>query len=42
MPAVVTLEKLTKSYGTHRGIIDVDLTVEQGAILGFLGPHGAG
>ena len=42
MPAVVTLEKLTKSYGTHRGIIDVDLTVEQGEIFGFLGPNGAG
>jgi ABC-2 type transport system ATP-binding protein len=42
MPAVVTLEQLTKSYGTHRGIVEVDLTVEQGEIFGFLGPNGAG
>ncbi len=42
MAAVITLEKLTKSYGANRGIIDVDLSVEQGEIVGFLGPNGAG
>ncbi len=42
MTAVITLEKLTKSYGSARGIIEVDLTVEQGEIFGFLGPNGAG
>jgi ABC-type multidrug transport system, ATPase component len=42
MPAVIALEKLTKSYGTNRGIIDVDLAVEEGEIFGFLGPNGAG
>ena len=42
MPAVIRLEKLTKSYGTHRGIVDVDLDVQQGEIFGFLGPNGAG
>jgi ABC-2 type transport system ATP-binding protein len=42
MPAVIALEKLTKSYGSHRGILDVDLAVEQGEIFGFLGPNGAG
>ena len=42
MPAVITLEKLTKSYGSSRGIIEVDLGVEQGEIFGFLGPNGAG
>ena len=31
-----------KSYGTHRGIVEVDLAVEQGEIFGFLGPNGAG
>ena len=35
-------EKLTKSYGSPRGIIDVDLVVEQGEVFGFLGPNGAG
>ena len=39
---VIETEKLTKSYGSHRGIIDVDLAVAQGEIFGFLGPNGAG
>ena len=42
MTAVISLERLTKSYGSHRGIIEVDLTVEQGETFGFLGPNGAG
>ena len=42
MTAIIQLEKLTKSYGVHRGIIDVDLNVEQGEVFGFLGPNGAG
>jgi ABC-2 type transport system ATP-binding protein len=42
MPAVIRTEKLTKYYGSHRGIIDVDLTVEKGEVFGFLGPNGAG
>jgi ABC-2 type transport system ATP-binding protein len=40
--SVVETEKLTKFYGPHRGIVDVDLAVEQGEIYGFLGPNGAG
>ena len=42
MTAVIEIEKLTKSYGPHRGVIDVDLTVSAGEIFGFLGPNGAG
>jgi ABC-2 type transport system ATP-binding protein len=42
MTTIIQLEKLTKSYGVHRGIIDVDLAVEQGEVFGFLGPNGAG
>jgi len=42
MTAIVETEQLTKSYGSHRGIIEVDLAVEQGEIFGFLGPNGAG
>jgi ABC-2 type transport system ATP-binding protein len=42
MTAIIQLEKLTKSYGVHRGIIDVDLNVEHGEVFGFLGPNGAG
>jgi len=42
MTAIIEIEKLTKSYGKSRGIIDLDLAVEQGEIFGFLGPNGAG
>ena len=33
---------LTKYYGKARGIVDVDLTVEEGEFFGFIGPNGAG
>jgi ABC-2 type transport system ATP-binding protein len=39
---VIVTEKLTKYYGKHRGIIEVDLAVQAGEIFGFLGPNGAG
>jgi len=42
MAAVIRTEKLTKSYGSHRGIVDVDLEVQKGEVFGFLGPNGAG
>ncbi len=42
MGTAIRIERLTKSYGAHRGVIDVDLDVEEGEIFGFLGPNGAG
>jgi ABC-2 type transport system ATP-binding protein len=42
MTAVIQIEQLTKSYGSHRGIVDVDLEVAEGEAFGFLGPNGAG
>src|SRR5215208_2743357 len=42
MPAVIETHNLTKSYGTYRGIVDVDLIVNQEEVFGFLGPNGAG
>jgi ABC-2 type transport system ATP-binding protein len=42
MTAVIQTEQLTKSYGEHRGIVDVDLQVPEGQVFGFLGPNGAG
>jgi ABC-2 type transport system ATP-binding protein len=42
MPTIIQTERLTKSYGPHRGIIDVDLDIQQGEVFGFLGPNGAG
>jgi ABC-2 type transport system ATP-binding protein len=38
----IQTEHLTKFYGKHRGIEDVDLQVRQGEVFGFLGPNGAG
>lgn len=38
----IETNKLTKSYGKSRGIIDLDLKVEEGEIFGFIGPNGAG
>lgn len=42
MPEVIKTSKLTKYYGKSRGIIDIDLSVEEGEIFGFIGPNGAG
>jgi len=39
---VIEINKLTKSYGKSRGIIDVSFKVEEGEIFGFIGPNGAG
>lgn len=33
---------LTKYYGKARGIINLNLTVEEGECFGFIGPNGAG
>src|SRR5665647_1360904 len=40
--AVIETKKLTKYYGKSRGIIDVDMTINEGEIFGFIGPNGAG
>jgi ABC-2 type transport system ATP-binding protein len=42
MTAVIHTEQLTKSYGPHRGITELDLDVAEGEVFGFLGPNGAG
>ena len=39
---VIETQKLTKYYGSTRGIIDVTLSVEEGDLFGFIGPNGAG
>ncbi|WP_448574836.1 ABC transporter ATP-binding protein [Thermomicrobium sp.] len=40
-PAIV-VERLTRSYGARRGVIDLTFQVQPGEIFGFLGPNGAG
>src|SRR5258708_33061135 len=42
MSAFIQTDKLTKSYGKSRGILDVTFEVQQGAVFAFLGPNGAG
>jgi ABC-2 type transport system ATP-binding protein len=42
MTAVIKTERLTKAYGVHRGITELDLEVAEGEIFGFLGPNCAG
>lgn len=42
MNTVIRTENLTKYYGKHRGIVNLDLNVEKGEIFGFIGPNGAG
>lgn len=39
---VIETQDLTVYYGKHRGIVDVNLTVDKGEVFGFLGPNGAG
>ena len=40
MNAIET-QKLTKYYGKHRGVVDLDLRVKEGEFFGFIGPNGA-
>ena len=39
---VIKTRGLTKYYGKARGIIDLNLQVEEGEFFGFIGPNGAG
>lgn len=39
---VIETKNLTKHYGKARGIIDVNLKIEEGEVFGFIGPNGAG
>ncbi len=41
MEAIQTKD-LTKMYGKARGIIELNLAVEEGELFGFIGPNGAG
>lgn len=42
MSTIIQTNKLTKSYGKSRGIIDVTFDIQEGEVFGFLGPNGAG
>lgn len=38
----ITVENLTKTYGSQKAVDDISFRVKTGEILGFLGPNGAG
>ena len=40
--AVIELEEVMKSYGSHEVLKGINLSVEKGEIYGLLGPNGAG
>lgn len=39
---MITVEHLTKYYGTHLAVDDVSFEITEGHVYGFLGPNGAG
>ena len=39
---MITVERLTKKYGTFTAVDDVSFTAQAGRVTGFLGPNGAG
>lgn len=40
--SVINVQKLTRDYGSGKGIFDVSISVDNGEVFGFLGPNGAG
>lgn len=40
--SIIETKNLTKDYGDGRGIFDIDLNIEQGEMLGFVGTNGSG
>ncbi len=39
---MITVENVSKTYGKHVAVKDLNFTVDKGEIVGFLGPNGAG
>jgi ABC-2 type transport system ATP-binding protein len=39
---MITVERLTKSFGPKLAVDDISFAVQKGEVLGFLGPNGAG
>ena len=39
---MIEVRHLTKRYGSHTAVSDLNFTIQNGVIYGFLGPNGAG
>jgi len=39
---IITVDHLTKKFGSLAAVKDVSFTVQEGGIFGFLGPNGGG
>ncbi|HEY0345421.1 MAG TPA: ATP-binding cassette domain-containing protein [Solirubrobacteraceae bacterium] len=42
METIIQTDRLTKRFGSSRGMEDVSMSVQRGEVFGFLGPNGAG
>ena len=42
MNAMIQVKGLTKYYGEHAAIQDLNFSIEEGEVIGFLGLNGAG
>jgi ABC-2 type transport system ATP-binding protein len=42
MPAILEVERLSKSFGRVRALHEISFSVAEGEVFGFLGPNGAG
>ncbi|NBI30401.1 ABC transporter ATP-binding protein [Chengkuizengella marina] len=40
--SAISTKNLTKYYGKHKGVSNINLDVKEGEIFGFIGPNGAG
>ena len=40
--SVIELKNLTKDYGENRGVFDLNLNIEKGEMLGYVGTNGSG
>ena len=40
--SVISINHLTRDYGSGKGIFDLSISVDSGEVFGFLGPNGAG
>ena len=39
---MIEIQHLTKDFGNHKGIFDVDFSIQRGETTGFIGANGAG